>query len=115
MPERLVVQSTREVVGEPVRRARTRLERARGLLGTDAGTHGPLLFEGVRQVHTFGMSYPIDVIFCDAAWRVVHVVRGMRPGRLTKWVRSARRTVEVPSRARGAVVARGDVLALEPY
>ena len=91
------------------------MERARGLLGTDAGAQGPLLFERTRQVHTFGMSYPIDVIFCNADWMVVHVVEDMKPSRITKWVRTARVTVELPSSARTTVVKPGDVLALEAY
>lgn len=115
MPERLVIRPTREVVGEPVRRARTTLEKARGLLGTSPAEQGPLVFEGARQVHTFGMSFPIDVIFCDEVWRVVHVVTDMRPRRMTRWVRKARFTVELPSAARRAGVSRGDELELERY
>ena len=115
VPERLVLQSTGEVVGAPVRRARSRLERARGLLGTDESAQGPLLFEGARQVHTFGMSYPIDVIFCDARWNVVHVVDDMKPARITKWVWRARVTVELPSSARVTAVRPGDALVIESY
>lgn len=45
--------------------ARTRRERARGLLGRDGFT-GALVFRKCRQVHTFGMRFDIDVAFCDA-------------------------------------------------
>ena len=44
--------------------ARTRRERARGLLGRD-GVAGALVFRKCRQVHTFGMRFDIDVAFCD--------------------------------------------------
>jgi hypothetical protein len=91
------------------------MDRTRGLMGTRADSEGPLVFERVRQVHTFGMTYPIDVIFCDAEWRVVQVVIDMKPRRVTKWVRHARITIELPSAARRRHVAPGDVLALEPY
>jgi uncharacterized membrane protein (UPF0127 family) len=98
-----------------VHRARSRWERARGLIGTRADEVGALLFERVRQVHTFGMAYPIDVIFCDAEWRVVHVVKAMAPRRVTRWVRRARRVVELPTRAGATPVVVGDQLRLEPY
>jgi uncharacterized membrane protein (UPF0127 family) len=115
VPERLVLQSTGEPVGEPVRRARTLFERTRGLLGTDATVAGLLVLYRTRQVHTFGMAYPIDVIFCRADWIVVHVVRDMKPGRVTKWVRNAEFVVELPSRYRSTDVSPGDALRIEAY
>ena len=75
-------------------------ERLTGLLGTsslDAGR--ALVIERTRQVHTFGMRYPIDVVFCDRSWRVLHVIRGMAPGRASRWVRGARYVVELPAGA----------------
>lgn len=52
------------------------------------------MIERARQVHTFGMGYPIDVCFCDSSWGVLHVVRGMRPRRMTRWVGGAFFAVE---------------------
>jgi uncharacterized protein len=84
------------------------------LLGTRAPTAGPLLLTGAKQVHTFGMRYPIDVVFCDASWNVVHVVHAMRPWRVTRWVFRARVTIELDP-AIGAGISKGDVLELETY
>ena len=44
--------------------AASRRERSRGLLGRD-GIDGGLLIRPARQVHTFGMRFPIDVAFCN--------------------------------------------------
>ena len=115
VPERLVLQSTGELVGAPVRRCRTPLERARGMLGTSETGHEVLILPRARQVHTFGMRYPLDVIFCDRDWQVLHVVRGMKPARVTKWVPRARYVVELSSSARRVHVAPGDALRLETY
>jgi uncharacterized protein len=41
-----------------------------------------LLIPRCRSVHTFGMRFPIDVVFLDAAGRVVRVARGVPPGRV---------------------------------
>jgi uncharacterized membrane protein (UPF0127 family) len=60
------------------------------------------------------MRYPLDVIFCDGEWTVVHVVRAMPPARMTRWVRRARYAVELPA-GRCTRVAIGDRLRLERY
>lgn len=44
--------------------------RARGLLGRD-GIDGVMVLRPCRNVHTFGMRFPIDVAFCDRDGRVL--------------------------------------------
>ena len=73
--------------------AADRKTRRRGLLGRD-GLEGVLVIEPCRQVHTFGMRFAIDVAFCAADGRVVHVVPAMRPGRVSRVVWRARRALE---------------------
>jgi uncharacterized membrane protein (UPF0127 family) len=53
--------------------ARSRRERARGLLGRD-GIEGALWLAPARSVHTVGMRFPIDVAFCDGDGVVLRVV-----------------------------------------
>ena len=64
--------------------ASTRRERARGLLGR-RGYEGALLFRKVRQVHTVGMRFTIDVAFCDGEGRVLRTVT-LRPWRISRVV-----------------------------
>lgn len=49
-----------------------------------------------KQVHTFGMGYPIDVVFCDKSWTIRHIARSVAPRRFTRIVFSARYVVELP-------------------
>ena len=44
----------------------------RGLIGRD-DVDGALVLRPCRQVHTFGMQFPIDVAFCDRYGFVLHV------------------------------------------
>jgi uncharacterized protein len=44
--------------------------RRRGLLGRDR-VEGALVLRRCRNVHTFGMRFPIDVAFCDEAGTVL--------------------------------------------
>ena len=64
------------VLGERVAVAETSVRRMIGLLGKsglDAGTG--LLINPSQAVHTFGMRFPIDVVFVDKKHRVVSVSR----------------------------------------
>lgn len=113
MSARLVLPKTGEVIASDVQEARTAAERVRGLLGRKPLDPGSaLVIVPARQVHTFGMRYALDVCFCDRSWRVLHVVRGMRPRRVTRWVPRARIAVETVS---GGLTraAPGDQLSLE--
>ncbi|HEX2295825.1 MAG TPA: DUF192 domain-containing protein [Actinomycetota bacterium] len=113
MPVRLVVPSTGRVIARNLRRAATPRERARGLLrGPPLGAGEALVLEPARQVHTFGMRHPVDVCFCDRAWRVLHVVTPLRPRRVTRWVFRARFAIEMrPGGLAG--LQEGDQLSVE--
>lgn len=52
--------------------ARKRRERNKGLLGTD-GFEGALWIRRCNWVHSFGMGYPIDVVYVARSGRVVAV------------------------------------------
>jgi uncharacterized membrane protein (UPF0127 family) len=110
MIARLEVASTRRALATNIHVADTFVRRLRGLVGRPSLEQGEaLLFERARQVHTFGMRFPIDVVFCDRDWLVVHVVAGLRPRRVTRFVREADRVVELPAGA-AAGLRRGDRL-----
>jgi len=53
---------------------RTRSHRARGLLGR-SGCDGGVLLWRVRSVHSFGMSFELDVAFLDRTGTVVRTAR----------------------------------------
>ncbi|MGO9872906.1 MAG: DUF192 domain-containing protein [Acidimicrobiia bacterium] len=70
----------------------TRKMRRRGLIGRDH-VDGVLVLRPCRQVHTFGMQFPIDVAFCDRYGFVLHVSR-MRPSRVSRYVLHAYFAIE---------------------
>jgi uncharacterized membrane protein (UPF0127 family) len=53
--------------------AHSRRDRTRGLLGRD-GIDGGFLIRPARQVHTFGMRFPIDVAFCNGELLVLRTI-----------------------------------------
>jgi uncharacterized membrane protein (UPF0127 family) len=92
------------------RRAETPRERRRGLIGRESMKRGEaLVIPRCRQVHTFGMSFPIDVVFVDRAGEVVRTCSGMKPGRVSPLVWRARAAIELPAAAiQESKTERGD-------
>lgn len=58
-------------------------ERMRGLLGRAAptGSQGMLLLP-CRLIHTFGMRYPIDVVYLGRDGKVLKISPALAPGRI---------------------------------
>ncbi|MGH8976980.1 MAG: DUF192 domain-containing protein [Acidimicrobiia bacterium] len=62
----------------------TRQQRRRGLMQRDA-LEGVMVIRPCRQVHTFGMRFPLDVAFCDRYGFVLHTAT-MTPRRVSRFV-----------------------------
>ena len=111
-----VVNTTRDtVLGESIGVAETSWSRLVGLLGKSGLEPGAgLLIIPSQAIHTVAMRFPIDVIFVDRKWRVVHLRPGMVPYRITGLHWKANFVLELPA----GVIARtstgvGDQLALQ--
>ena len=65
-----------------------------------------------RQVHTFGMKDPIDVLFCTRDWEVIHIVREMAPRRVSRLLWKGVNVVEMQAGG-AALVFVGDRLVIE--
>ena len=111
MTARLVRGSDGATLMERLHVARRRRERMRGLLGRDALPQGEgLWIPNCRVVHTFGMRFPLDVVYVDRAGRVRKVVEGVRPGRLSACL-AAHGVIELGfGAARKLGLSRGDLL-----
>ncbi len=63
----------------------SRVERGRGLLMRRCpDQRTAYLLRNCCAVHTVGMAYAIDIVFCDATGRILHIVKGLRPFRLAR-------------------------------
>jgi hypothetical protein len=50
-----------------------------------------------NSIHSIGMRFDFDAIFLDKDLRAVHLVREMRPWRISKMVFSAHSVLELPA------------------
>ena len=91
----VLVNATRKTtVSDKCHFANTVLKRMVGLLNRGLFEKGEgLLLDRCYGIHTIGMRFPIDVIFCDRYGFVLHVSR-LRPGRVSKYVLRAYFAIE---------------------
>ncbi len=96
-PRRLRGLPTVEAEGIVVPLACTRSSRTLGLALLERSRAGEgLLIPRCRSVHTFGMRFPLDVLFIDRDGLTVRIERQVPPGRLL-FERSADRVLELPA------------------
>ena len=108
-----VVNATRKaLLADALEVADAGPRRRKGLLGRKCLSPGEgLWIVPCEAVHTFGMKFPIDLVFLDRKNRVVKTRSNMRPGRLSACL-SAKSVVELPSgTVLGTQTMRGDTVA----
>lgn len=93
--------------------AASTLERMRGLLGRAAlGPREGMLLPRCGMIHTFGMRYPIDVVYLDRDHRVLKVRTALAPRRMDGHLR-ARSVLELAvGSAQACGIRVGCLLAL---
>jgi uncharacterized membrane protein (UPF0127 family) len=113
MTWRILFESDGETLAEEAEWARSFVRRLRGLIGHPKLRPGQaLIIEPGPQVHTFGMRYPIDVVFCTRSWRVVGVAH-LQPWRVSRFVRDARYAIELPAGSASSRLEGGTLRVLE--
>lgn len=76
--------------------AADRWSRLRGLLGYPALRSGAgLWFPGTQCIHTFGMRFPIDVLFLDIQGYVIYSIHALQPWRISPYINNATSVLEL--------------------
>lgn len=101
------------VVADHTKTADNFWRRLKGLLGTSSllTGHG-LIIKPCSSVHTFGMKYPIDVLFVDGNHQIIKIVENMLPGKVSM-ASGSKYVVELPTgTAHQAACSVGDILEI---
>ena len=103
------------IVADTITVADTSLRRIIGLLRHRSLAPGAgLWIRPCSGVHTFGMSFAIDVVGLDKGLRVVRLWPAVRPNRMTTLVPAVRSVLELASGTIAACnLTLGDELSLE--
>jgi uncharacterized membrane protein (UPF0127 family) len=89
--------SSGKVVGDRIRHCTTGRDRRVGLLKDESLEDGTgILIEPCEGVHTFGMKFPIDIVFLNRQRKIVALHRAVPAGRLRMSLR-AHATLELPA------------------
>ncbi len=87
-----------EVIGTQIQVATNFFCRLRGLLGrARLEKEEGLLLLPCRQVHTFFMSFAIDVLFLDKQGKIVELMPEMTPGHASPLVKDGYQVLELPA------------------
>ncbi|WP_034630516.1 DUF192 domain-containing protein [Desulfotruncus alcoholivorax] len=112
----LLNESKKTVLAKHLKCADTFFTRLLGLMGTgkESFVSGmALLIKPCKQVHTFLMRFPIDVIFIDKNNLVIKTVPGLRPYRASPLVTGAAAVIELPrGTIEGTCTTVGDKLKI---
>lgn len=110
-----IKESNKRVVADKVATASRFFQRARGLLFSNPLTEGAgLWIKPCNSVHTFFMTYSIDVIFLDKNLVIVHIITNMSPWRISKIVKRAESVLELPAgTVQRFTLSKGEQLVFE--
>jgi uncharacterized membrane protein (UPF0127 family) len=103
-----------QILADQATEAASFLSRGRGLMfSPPLPEGGGLVIEPCNSIHMFFMRYPLDVIFTDSEGRVVFMYRGIKPWRMGRLVRGAKRAIELPEGTVDRTQTQlGDILSL---
>jgi uncharacterized membrane protein (UPF0127 family) len=105
---RIMNRTRGTVLGTRVSLADGWMARLRGFLFRPEPRAGEgILLTPCNAIHTWGMTFSLDVIFLDASGKVLEVIEELEPGAAPERVPAARYVLEVPVgtiRATGTVV-----------
>jgi uncharacterized protein len=109
-------QTRNTLLGDRIGMADTSAKRRTGLLKHTGLERGEGLWIAPSEaVHTFGMKFPIDVLFLDKKRRVLKIRHAMPRSRMA-FCLTAHSVLELPSGTAGAMqTAVGDQLEFEKY
>lgn len=70
-----------------------------------------LLIKPCKQVHTHFMRFAIDAIFIDSHYQIVHIERGLKPWKVSRYFKTANSVIETNSGVLSSLEI-GDILEI---
>ncbi len=94
---RLINKSKGTVLAENLVVANNFKSRFIGLMGRNQLPTGEgLLLTKCNSIHMCFMKFALDIVFIDSSKKVVHLIKGIPPWKVSGIVKSAKNTIELP-------------------
>jgi hypothetical protein len=95
---RLINQTKNVVLAQDVFMAQSFFERLKGLLGRKFLNPGQaIILDPCNSVHTFFMCFPIDVLFVDKDYKVLKILSGFSPNKISAVYWGSSKVIELPA------------------
>lgn len=111
----LINQTSGKVLAANLKKAETLRERMQGLIGKEQLKETEALWISYcTSIHTFFMTYPIDVVFTDKNFQVVSLFEGLCSGKVVWGGWNSRNVFEMKEgQIKKLYVKKGDILYVE--
>jgi uncharacterized membrane protein (UPF0127 family) len=85
-----IILSTEVIVAENF------FDRLKGLLGKDnLPANTCIIISPCKSIHTFFMKFTIDVIFIDKNYKVIEIIKNIKPCKTSKYIKKAWAVIEI--------------------
>jgi len=86
-----------------LRQATTFSERLRGLIGRRLRSGEGLLFKNSSGLHTYFMTYNLDILFLDKTGHILKIIKNLPPWRFS-YCKNADHFIEFPSDHNNSII-----------
>ena len=108
---KIIIKGKNIVIARQAKIANFFGERLVGLMfKKNMGSMDALLIKRCNSIHTCFMRFAIDAVFLDNNFKVISVVRNIRPWRMTRFYRQARQVLEMHASTLTDEIQIGDQL-----
>jgi uncharacterized protein len=106
-----VVKSNQFIIAKNVVYADNFMSRVIGLMFKNKMKNmDGLIITPCKSIHTFFMRFNIDVIFMDREYRVIKVIKNMKPWRISSFYWKAEHVLELEGSTINIEINKGDTL-----
>ena len=107
---KVINKKNNEVLSQDVMKAYSVKDRLIGLMFKKEISYDGLHLEPCNSIHTFFMKFPLDLVFLDKNLKVVKVLEGVKPWRMTRLYFSSSSVLEFKTGIVGEKVHKHDQL-----
>ena len=95
---KILIKRNGIIMADRIELARSLKSKFMGLIGRRKFENGSaMIFPGCRQIHTFFMQFPIDVLFIDKDRKVIKIIERFGTGNISGYVKDSFDIIELPS------------------